>query len=79
VVFSHFKSVTLSASIEGTPLAPETYRRPGVAIYTREIAADLLSAPSVRIEFRLDNAFSPGNGDPRELGLIAHDLGLESQ
>ena len=79
VVFNHFKSATLSASIKGTPLAPETYRRPGVAIYTREIAADLLSAPSVRIEFALDNAFVPGNGDPRELGVIAHDLGLESQ
>jgi hypothetical protein len=79
VVFSHFKSVTLSASVKGRPLAPETYRRPGAATYAREIPADLFSEPSVRIDFGLDNAFSPGNGDPRELGLIAHRLGLESQ
>ena len=79
VVFSHFKSVTLSASVAGTPLAPETYRRPGPAIYTREIPAGLLSTPGVRIDFQLDNAFSPGNGDPRELGLIAHGLRLESK
>ena len=79
VVFSHFKSLTLSASVEGTPLAPETYRRPGSAVYTREISAAILSAPSIRIDFGLDNAFSPGNGDPRQLGVIAHSLGLESQ
>jgi len=79
VVFSHFKSVTLSASVQGKPLAPETYRRPGAALYTREIPAGLLSAPEVRIDFGLDDAFSPGNGDPRELGVIAHRLGLESQ
>ena len=79
VVFSHFKSVTLTSSVEGKPLAPETYRRPGAALYTREIPAHLLSAPAVRIDFGLDNAFSPGNGDPRVLGVVAHRLGLESQ
>jgi hypothetical protein len=79
VVFNRFKSVTLLASVEGTPLAPETYRRPGAALYTREIPAHFLSGPAVRIDFGLDNAFSPGNGDPRELGVIAHRLGLESQ
>ncbi len=79
VVFSHFNQLTLSASIQGEPLAPETYRRPGAVLYTREIPADLLSTPSVRIDFGLDNSFSPGNGDSRELGLIAHSLGIESK
>ena len=79
VFLAHFKSVTLSASVQGKPLAPETYRRPGAAVYTREIPADLLSAPSIRIDFGVDNTFSPGKGDSRELGLIAHSLGLESK
>jgi len=76
---NRFKSVTLSASVEGTPLASETYREPGPKVYARDVPSNLLSAYSVRIDFKLDRAFSPGNGDPRELGLIARRLGLESQ
>lgn len=79
VVFSHFKAVTLSPSVEGAPLAPETYREPGPRVYARDVPSNLLSAHSVRIDFELDHAFSPGNGDPRELGLIADRLGLESK
>jgi hypothetical protein len=79
VVFSHFKAVTLSASVEGTALAPETYREPGPRVYARDVPSNLLSAHSVRIDFALDKAFSPGKGDSRELGLIADRLGLESK
>jgi hypothetical protein len=79
VVFSHFKQVMLSASIQGKPLAPETYRRPGAALYTREIPAEFVSTLSVRIDFELDRSFSPGSGDSRDLGLIARDLSLESK
>jgi hypothetical protein len=79
VVFAHFKTVTLSPSVEGTALAPETYRQPGAKVYVRDVPPNLLSAYSVRIDFELDNAFLPGHGDPRDLGLIADRLGLESK
>ena len=79
VVFSHFKQVTLSASIQGQPLAPEIYRRPGSALYTRDIPPDLLSAHSVRIHFELDNAMPPNKADSRELGIIAREIGLETR
>jgi hypothetical protein len=79
VVFSRFKAVTLTASIQGTRLAPETYNQPGAAVYTREVPASLLSGHSARIDFELDHAFIPDYGDPRELGLIAHRVALESK
>jgi len=77
VVFTHFTQVTLSASIHGSPLAPETYRRPGTAMYMREIPADFLSVRSVRIDFELDKAMPPSQADQRELGLIARNVSLE--
>ena len=79
VVFSHFKELTISASIQGKPLAPEKYRMPGLALYTRDIPPDLVSTPSVRVDFELDHSFTPGNGDSRDLGVIAHSMGLESK
>ncbi len=79
VVFSHFKELTLSASIQGKPLAPETYRKPGIASYARDIPPDLVSAPSVRVDFELNRSFTPGHGDSRDLGVIAHSIGLETR
>jgi len=79
VVFSRFKEIKLAASMQGKPLAPETYLQPGTALYTRDITADLVSTPSVRIDFELDHSFTPGNGDSRDLGVIARSMGLESK
>ena len=79
VIFSRFKEVTLSASIQGKPLAPETYGRPGAAVYAREIPANLLSTASVRVDFELDKALPPNQADKRELGLIARNVSLETR
>jgi hypothetical protein len=79
VIFSHFKEVTLSVSLQGQSLLPETYHQPGAVLYSREIPVGLVSTPSVRLDFELDHSFSPGNGDSRDLGLIARSLGLESR
>ena len=79
VIFSRFKEVTLSATIQDKPLAPETYRRPGAALYTRDIPANLLSTPSVRVDFELDKALPPNQADKRELGVIARNVSLETR
>ncbi len=79
VVFSHTKEIKLSASMQGKPLAPETYLQPGAALYERDIPPSLVSTPSVRIDFELDHSFTPGNGDSRDLGIIARSIGLESK
>ena len=79
VEMSRLKELTLSASIQGFRLAPETYRAVGEAVYVREVPAAVLSGDSVRVDFALDKPYVPGNGDPRALGLIAKRLGLETK
>jgi hypothetical protein len=79
VVISRLHSVTLWASIQGTKLAPETYEKGGRAVYTRDVPASLLSSSTVRIDFELNRVMLPGNGDHRELGVIADRVGLEAK
>ena len=79
VVISQLHSVTLWASIQGTKLAPETYEQGGRAVYKGDIPASLLSGNTVRIDFELKRVMVPGNGDSRELGIIADRIGLEAK
>jgi hypothetical protein len=78
-VLSRLTELTLSASVRGMRLAPETYRRSGPAIYQRDIPAALLTGDSVRFDFSLDKALRAGDFDPRELGVIATQVGLETK
>lgn len=79
VEMSRLKELTLSASVQGFRLKPETYRAVGEAVYMREVPAAVLSGDSVRVDFTLDKPFVPVNGDPRALGVIAKRLGLETK
>jgi hypothetical protein len=36
-----------------------------------------LTGESVRIDFKLDKAIAPSESDLRELGVVAHSIGLE--
>ncbi len=72
-------TVTLSATIGGTALAPETYSKEGQAEYKRELAPGLLTADSVRIDFHMDKAVPPSNGDMRELGVVARSVALDAK
>jgi len=77
-VIARLKTVTLGASIGGTQLEPQRYSRAEECIYVRDVPASLLSGHSVRIDFTLDKALPPGS-DPREFGLIANRLRLETR
>jgi len=77
VAIDHAKSLTLSASIEGTPLPPETYTKAGQYEYKRDAPASALSKPAVRIQFSLDNAMPPAGAERRELGIIVASVGLQ--
>ncbi len=68
--------VTLSASVAGTPLAPETWSAPGDYTYRRDLSAALLQSDSVRIDFQLDKAIAPTAVDQRELGIIILTIAL---
>ena len=69
-------SITLSASIGGTALAPETYSKAGEYTYRRDVPANLLAGDAVRIDFQLDKAVPPGDVDKRELGLVTASVSL---
>jgi hypothetical protein len=76
-VIAQIKTVSLTASVDGHPLPPETYAKPGQYTFTRDVAASLLTGESTRIEFQLDKTMAPANGDVRELGIVAQSIGLE--
>jgi hypothetical protein len=76
-VIRQLKSVTLTATVNGVALAPETYRRPGEYVFTREVDAKALGGASAQIEFNLDKALAAGANDSRELGLVATSIGFD--
>jgi hypothetical protein len=79
VVIEKLKAISLSATANGSALAPETYTQTGTYVYTRDVPPGALTGESVRIEFQLDNAMPPSGGDIRELGIIVLSAGLESK
>jgi hypothetical protein len=64
------KSITLTASVGGSKLAPETYSKAGEYIYRRDVDPKSISSEAVRIDFQLDKAIAPGASDLRELGIV---------
>jgi hypothetical protein len=78
-VIEKVKSVTLTASINGTDLEPETYSRTGSDTYRRNVPPALLTGDTVQVNFRLDKAMQPDGGDVRELGLVTLSAGLEAK
>jgi hypothetical protein len=78
-VVDRLKSVTLSAFVNGTALAPETYAHDGQYEYKRDVPPNLLKGRAVRVEFQLDKSMPPAGGDARELGIVARSVGLESK
>jgi hypothetical protein len=69
-------SLTLSATVGGTALDPETYSKAGEYLYKRDVPANLLTGDAVRIDFQLDKAMPPGDVDKRELGVVASSVAL---
>ena len=68
--------VTLSASVDGNVLPPETFTTPGEHTYKHDVPAALLGGDSVKASFELDKAMSPGGGDQRVLGVVANSAAL---
>jgi hypothetical protein len=76
VVIEKNPSVTLSATVEGNVLPPETYTKPGEQIYKRDVPGSLLNGDSVRVIFEVDKTMTPGGADTRSLGVIATTAAL---
>src|SRR5580704_5444815 len=70
-VLAKVKTVSLSASVNGTALSPETYTQAGEFDYSRDIDGKLLASDAVNVEFKLDKFLPAGTVETRELGVIA--------
>ena len=77
VVIAKLKAMSLSASVNGIPLSPESYTLPGEFTYTRDVAANLLAGESAKVDFSLDKTMPPSGSDERELGVVVSSVGLE--
>jgi hypothetical protein len=77
IALAKLKGVSLSAYVNGTALAPETYTEAGQFIYSRDVPASLLAGDATRIDFSLDRTIAPTAGDHRELGVVVSLVGFQ--
>lgn len=76
VIIEKLKTISLSATIGGSTLSPETYTQPGDYTYTRDVAPALLAGEAVRVDFQLDKSMPPSAADLRDLGVVVLSAGL---
>jgi hypothetical protein len=77
-VIAKLKSIKLSASVDGLALPEETYSKPGVYVYARDVPAQALGKRMVAASFALDKWLPPGDPDRRELGVVVTAVGFEA-
>jgi hypothetical protein len=75
VLVQKMGKVTISASVAGHPLPPETWQKPGAVTYAREVPAAWLNPGVNRIEFAVARSFE---ADGRELGVVLTGASLEA-
>jgi hypothetical protein len=78
-VIAKLQSTTLSATVNGALLKPETYSAPGEYTYSREVDPKLLGGEAATVDFSLDKSLPPGSADQRELGIIVTMVGFEAK
>ena len=71
-------SITMSSSVSGVSLPPQTITKPGEFVYQADVPASAVQALTVTAEFRLDHTFRAPN-DERELGVISSVISLQSK
>lgn len=78
-VINRLTKITLTPSVDGVQLAPETYSKTGDYVLTRDIPASAFKSSIATVDFALDHALPPGDPDQRELGIIVNSVGLEAK
>lgn len=71
-------SVTLSPSVNGTPLPPETYTSAGEHTYSHDVPPEALKKDTATVEFKLDKFVHPTGAERRDLGVVASMIGFEA-
>lgn len=77
VAMAKAKGMSLSAYVNGTALAPESYTQAGQFTYTRDVPAALLTGDVAKVEFAVDKTMPPTASDKRELGVVVSLVGFE--
>jgi hypothetical protein len=73
---AQLKSMTLSSSVNGAALAPETFTAAGGHVYARTIPATAIREGQVRADFTLDKWMPGKTQDSRDLGIVVTVVGL---
>lgn len=79
VIINKLRPVTLSATVNGQKLAPETYSKAGEYTYSRDVPASALAQDVVNVEFALDKFLPASEADTRDLGVIMTMVGFEAK
>lgn len=75
VVLKQLQHIALTASIGDNVLGTEEYETAGRYVFTKDIVPSLLKNDTVKIDFMLDRIM-PKGADKRDLGVIAHSVGI---
>ena len=70
------KNITVAATINRVPLAPETYSTAGPHEYRRDVDPAAFTAKEVSVAFSVDKFLNPPN-DGRNLALVVSSIALE--
>jgi hypothetical protein len=79
VVFDKLHQQSVSASIHGKSLGPQTYTTQGAQTYSRPVPPEFLIGQGVEVDFTVDPVLPPGSADMRELAVIASSISLEGK
>ncbi len=74
---SRLGPLTLSATLNGSPVGSETYGQAGDYTFTKPVPADVLASETIEAAFELDKVLAPSGSDLRELGVIAVSVALK--
>jgi len=77
-------TIQVSASVNGLPLKPETFAKPGEFDYIREVPSAAFNDTAARdgtarVEFTLDKTMPPHDAETRELGILVSIVGFEAK
>lgn len=71
--------MTLTATIDGEPLTPETYAHGGTYYFVRDVPACFLQTNLLPISFSFDTYSPHSEAEGRDLGAVVSMAALESK
>ncbi len=68
--------VTISATVDGEDLEPQTFSTGGAHFYSRDVGAEFLDTNIVPFQFTFDKYVAASAADPRELAAVINRIAL---